>query len=302
VPGQSAGGIVHAISDEALARAAVEAEFGSHAEPLLSLLRPSLRMVDHHDTAEEAPVRLGGPGVLPAGAPWPTWDDRPLTFLAAIDCAAVHRLLPESPLPASGTLTAWVHLDMENGIPLHLEGGPTPRHHGASRLMHHPTGLALHEQVPPQCNRLVTTTRSRTLHLVRDVMWPIGIFELPRRAPSAGLTEAHIDFAMNLMERAAAADADTSFRNRIGGWPSLYNAEWEVALVDAGIVTDRGQPDFAASGAERVMADALQAWLPFLQLDADLDAGWNWFFDGVLVFMGKADTPIEDAMAYCSRQ
>jgi hypothetical protein len=292
---------MHAMSDEAMARAAVESEFGSDAEPLLSLLRPSLRMRAHGGAAGVAPVRLGGPGVLPAGAPWPVWGDRPLTFLAAIDCASAHLLLPESPLPESGILTAWVHRDEESGSPLHLEGGATSRHPGASRLMHHPAGLALREQEPPEQIRDAAATRSRSLHLVRDVMWPIGIFELPRRAPSAGLTEEHIDFAMNLMEQ-SAADADTWIRDRIGGWPSLYSAEGAVALVDAGIVDDRGQPDFRAEGAAQVAADALWQWLPLLQLDADLDAGWNWFFDGALVFMGRADAPIDDAMAYCSRQ
>lgn len=293
---------MHAMSDETMARAAVESEFGPDAEPLLTLLRPSLRMVDHDGAAEGAPVRLGGPGVLPADARWPVWGDRPLTFLAAIDCAAVHVLLPESPLPESGTLTAWVHRDEESGSPLHLEGGATSRHPGASRLMHHPAGVELRDREPPEHIRDRSTPRRRSLHLVRDVTWPMGIFELPRRAPSVGLTEAHIRFAMSLMERAAAVDADTWIWDRIGGWPSLYFAEEAVALVDAGLVDDRGGPDFKAEGAEQVMAGALRQWRPLVQLDADLEAGWNWFFDGVLVFMARAGAPIDDAIAFCSRQ
>jgi hypothetical protein len=47
-------------------------------------------------------LRLGGPPVMPPGAPWPmTPDGRPLSFVAALDFAAVP---PTPPLPEAGVL------------------------------------------------------------------------------------------------------------------------------------------------------------------------------------------------------
>lgn len=287
------------LQNEDEVRRAVQSAFGADASPLLSLLRPSLRMTGNDGDPADAAVRLGGPGVLRADESWPTWNDQPLTFLAAVDCAAVAARFPESPLPRSGIVTAWVHRGPEYGAPEHLMGGASV-HRDASRLVHIPDGVDLREVQPPE--EVADATRSvRFPRLFRDVMWPINLFELTSDA-RLGLTRDHVDFADELEEAHAEIDPGGYDRSRIGGWPTLFNAAKTVALIDAGVVESRGRPDYRAEGAEAVMADADASWRPLLQLDADPDMGWNWFLDGVLMFLARPDDGPSDAIAFCSRQ
>ncbi len=55
------------------------------------------------------PSRIGGPALLPPGQEWPhKLDGRPLSFLAALDLAALGAF---APLPTSGTLLVYIDFD-----------------------------------------------------------------------------------------------------------------------------------------------------------------------------------------------
>lgn len=279
-------------------RGVVSAALGpSQAEGLLALLRPSLRMVGGDGTSHG--VRLGGPGLLEPGTSWPEWNGRPLTFLAEIDCAAIHALLPESGLPSSGTLTAWVHRTEELGAPEHLLGGATARHPGASRLHHHPAGTQLRTVDPPA--ETLDAATERTPRLVRDVMWPVAPHELSDRS-QLGLTEMHLRVVGVLQQLALERDPDSMTASRIGGWPTLHGAATAAALVRAGIVDDRGGPDHRSPEADAVRAGADAVWHPLVQLGAAPENGWNWFLDGVLMFLARRGDAVGEAVAYCGRQ
>lgn len=58
------------------------------------------------------PIRvgwLGGPPVLPAGAPWPAWAGHgPLAHVATLDCARLHPALPPALAAASFPADGWL--------------------------------------------------------------------------------------------------------------------------------------------------------------------------------------------------
>ena len=59
----------------------------------------------------DGPSRIGGPPLLPPDQEWPrTADDRPLSFVAALDLAALGAC---APLPPSGTLLVYCDVEFE---------------------------------------------------------------------------------------------------------------------------------------------------------------------------------------------
>ncbi|WP_157963791.1 DUF1963 domain-containing protein [Actinocorallia populi] len=87
-----------------LVEAADKAPLPPAAHQALGLLRPSLSLTPAEGEGSGG-TRFGGLPPLPAEAEWPTFDGRPLTFLAQLDCAALHPLLGDDwPLPHDGLL------------------------------------------------------------------------------------------------------------------------------------------------------------------------------------------------------
>src|SRR5688500_6870964 len=59
----------------------------------------------------DGPSRIGGSPLLPSDQEWPrTADDRPLSFVAALDLAALGAC---APLPPSGTLLVYCDVEFE---------------------------------------------------------------------------------------------------------------------------------------------------------------------------------------------
>lgn len=91
-------------SIEALRSLAREYLAPDAAEQWLSLLRPGARLAVATDL-DNIVGRLGGLPQLPADVEWPSWEGHgPLSFIAAVDCAALPAASVDIPLPAQGTL------------------------------------------------------------------------------------------------------------------------------------------------------------------------------------------------------
>ena len=77
---------------------------GDVAARWLRLLRPAAALRKASPGARVAAVLGGEPG-LPDWAEWPVWEDHgPLSFIAAIDCAALAAVPLDIALPVAGTM------------------------------------------------------------------------------------------------------------------------------------------------------------------------------------------------------
>lgn len=75
-------------------------------------------------TAKVGASRFGGWPDLPAGVAWPTWQGRPMAFLAQVDLAQVAAAEPEVRLPARGLLSFFVGCLADTYL---KDGDPRPR-------------------------------------------------------------------------------------------------------------------------------------------------------------------------------
>jgi uncharacterized protein YwqG len=86
----------------------VKKGLADHADGLLNLVEPSVRLETRVVAEDEIPVgssKLGGSPDLPAGFRWPAFGDQPLSFVAQVNLAEVHRLPGAEVLPGSGLLS-----------------------------------------------------------------------------------------------------------------------------------------------------------------------------------------------------
>lgn len=122
-------------------RAAVEAAgLGDHADRLVDLLRPSVRLLPDLDAAPTG-SRLGGLPELPPDVDWPTHHGEPLSLVAHLDLA---ELAPyaAADLPGAGTLSFFYDVDSQ-------PWGFDPDDRGASAVLYTPSATLVEERDPP---------------------------------------------------------------------------------------------------------------------------------------------------------
>lgn len=98
-------------------QAATKAGVEAHAEELFRWQRPAIRLRadEYEDPLEVGASKLGGLPDLPLGVPWPSWNDRPLTFVAQFQLAELAPYDTEGALPKSGILSFFYDPDLEAG-------------------------------------------------------------------------------------------------------------------------------------------------------------------------------------------
>jgi uncharacterized protein YwqG len=88
---------------------------GTIAEPLFSLLRPSIRLWPRPDGGDPLASRFGGMPAVPAGFAWPFAHKEPMWFLAQINCADLGGTASALGLPGKGLLAFFGDHDDVNG-------------------------------------------------------------------------------------------------------------------------------------------------------------------------------------------
>jgi uncharacterized protein YwqG len=230
------------------------------------LYRPAL----HLRPAEKPGFsRLGGLPAMPADAPWPEWKGKPLAFLAQIDLAELHPVMP-SFLPPGGRL--FFFYDQEQGA-----WGFDPEDLGAWRVLYFPSS-------PTGSPRRAPAGLDPSF-----VFKPLPV--KPQRIDLLPSLER-----LSLTEHDWRADDDVYFVLRNGAFRGLTHhqmlgfptpvqddeMELECQLASHGI--DVGTPE----GYEDPRAAPLRAgaadWRLLLQLDSDDELGWMWGDVGTLYF------------------
>jgi len=242
-------------------------------EAILALVRPALRLGPDGAAA----VRFGGTPLLPAGAPWPTWNGRPLDFLCAVDFGELAAVLKVPGLPTEGQAALYY----ASAIP--RPWGDEPGQRDGWRLL---TG-DLVEAEPPEGT---VSYPSRTLRAA-----PLLSLPAPQE-PVLRQLENTYSGTLQVYEQLHAAWLqhtwpDDTPAHQIGGWPALVQGP----LDPGGRRTSEERAPGTSSSSGDDEGAAAEDWDLLLQLDSDPGLDWHWGDPGRVYVSICRDQPLHDA-------
>lgn len=253
-----------------------------HVPTLLAAVLPSVRLrVDGgHPDPEVARTRLGGRPLMPADAAWPaTADDRPLSFIAHIDCAEVVPLLPDGPLPADGLLSFFYEGDEQQAWGF----DPTQADHWAVSYTPTDTEVALRDF--PQA--LTSYGRYSAGALTCSTEWTFP--------PVESLTVDALDLPNpwhpygDVLGDSSHLSDEEYLTHRLLGHPDPVQGDMqlECQLTSQGLYT--GDGDYRTTPGFKALAEGADAWRLLLQVDSAENLGMMWGDVGRLYYWMHQD-------------
>lgn len=216
----------------------------------------------------EPVARLGGQPRLPAGLAWPASPSRPMSFVAELDLAALHRAAPKAApaLPREGRLLLFY--DVEE-----LRGGYERGDGAFFRLLH-----------------LKDAGRPRPA--------PKGAMVFPERILGAQAArvlpdEEGLGGGKALGERAAEAYSELALAlapepdHRVGGHPAWIQSDDREYAAVAAIGGSMATPEQAQASRARLAPGAAAEWNLLWQFDSDDEAGFMWGDVGRLYLLAR---------------
>jgi len=248
------------------------------ADRWLRLLRPAA-VLRHAARGDRAAGVLGGNPRLPDYAEWPSWDGHgPLSFVAAVDCAALAAVPLDIALPSSGTLLFFYFDGRYDNYQATVGYWDPDTSAGARTLYMGPGGHA-----SPRASPGGIRPYARVGLAVEPVV-TFPALEHPDlqaafMAPGEDL-RAFLDHPVNGAAFAEALAGRTAGpRHQVGGYPDPVQGpvEWEVAMAALG---GRDPHD------SRVAAEQAR-WTLLAQVDTDDRAGMMWGDCGTLYWLAR---------------
>ncbi|MBO2007615.1 YwqG family protein [Hymenobacter negativus] len=268
-------------------QAAVEAEgLGAFWPRLAPYCRPSIRVLPQAGPAVPLPVgasHLGGAPDLPAEAVWPSWEGRPLSFVAQLNLAELAGYEAAAELPKTGILSFFYDAQEQ-------PWGYNPDHRGRAAVLYHEATAALAPRPQPD-----------GLSMDAYTAFPVAPLLFASEMTLPDPWEDDIDLA----EDETTEDQRTAFwrllhrhgdgTSRLFGTPDAIQGpiRQQCALVSRGI--SFGSPEamqqtrealgFGEAEVETWREQAATDWVVLLQLDSHEDeANMMWEDMGRLYF------------------
>lgn len=217
------------------------------------MLRPTIGFV-RSDAAGVS--RFGGHAVLPGGRSWPTWNGRPLQFLALIDLAGLAGLPSDLALPSMGTLS--VFFDHEE-----QPWGFRPEDQGGCQVFYDPSGATMTIEHPAGVDAFTAVSVAPRAGMSVPHPWEEGVDALGEEAS---------DLVFAVLED-LDGDGDR-VDHRLGGWPSIIQSPiWLECQLTANGVDTGGPAGYQGDRVEALRAGAAD-WQLLLQVDSDEASGW----------------------------
>lgn len=208
--------------------------------------------------------KFGGIPDVPAGFDWPQFKEQPLTFLAQLNCAELHRIQPNLPLPSNGMLYFFADAAMET-TPDELNGSSARPLVFANNAVGLSPTEAPGEQTQllpefPMDFALVSTLPDRETEECRAMQ--LSADELER------YTELHSELT---------TESGTPW-HQFGGYPTNIQGDVRIEFD--------WTPDTAPGGgaAQSVKTTPVGEWQLLLQLDSDDDLNVMWGDAGTIYF------------------
>jgi uncharacterized protein YwqG len=242
------------------------------AERWIGLLRPGIRL----DTGDDAPGvvvgYLGGTPRMPADMPWPEWPGHgPLSFIAAVDCAALPAFATEVGWPDSGTLLFFYfegRYDDAEALVIFTD----PQSQAGARVLYVPAATATSPRaVPEGLTPYVEVPLRGSVAVTAPSYDHISVYDaFPEIDDSDEHPVADDDFV-------DALDLGYQVGHQLGGYalPVQGPVEFEVAQVALG-GADWDSPELGVEA---------RRWRLLAQIDSDSRAGMTWGDVGMLYWL-----------------
>ncbi len=252
------------------------------AERWIGLLRPSLRLEKATGTStgsetsrgtgtESVVGRLGGLPELPASQEWPVWEGHgPLSFVAALDCAALPSPALDIALPSDGTL-AFFYFDGQLDDGCAVVAPDEPDSWAGARVLYIPADVPVAEraapaEIQPYPEVPVTARVEATAPFPEHPVMHREFARLPEDHPLHGE-----EFADALWDHCQGTE------HRIGGHATPVQGEVEFEVARGAL----GGPPW---DDPRIDEEALR-WVLLAQFDSDDDADMMWGDCGALYWL-----------------
>lgn len=240
--------------------------------------------------------RLGGWPDLPPALEWPTWQSRPMAFLAQLDLAQAQAVEPRLRLPATGVLSFFLACTHET---YQKDGDPRPRYlvdvmagtesgsAEAWRVLYHPDASGLERRAYP-------FAPYPELFQPCAITYSRGGLALPDEQTAAysllteAMTQSQRDDYNELLGLLKSDDAHPV--EQLMGYPQLLQCtppELMCELSARG--ADPWQHPEPASQAYKELARTSCEWTLLLQLTSHADADFCWGDAGHLYFYGDRE-------------
>ncbi|MFF4353251.1 YwqG family protein [Streptomyces sp. NPDC001530] len=251
------------------------------AERWLNLLRPGVRLeaTAHGSAAAAHDVvgQLGGLPKLPADVHWPVWAAHgPLSFIAAIDCAALPADALDIDLPADGTLL-FFYFDgqLDDGEALVLAEDRDSW--AGARVLHIPAGETVMEHTAPgglQPYPVVPLTAR--VEMTAAEPWHPRIREAFAPGAPLGQRYNHPVCAQEFLN--ALWDFGDAIGHQIGGHARSVQNPVEIETAEASL-------DGEVSWEDPRLSEEAGNWVLLAQFDSEDAADMMWGDSGALYWL-----------------
>lgn len=273
-----------------------------------------------HGPSTGGRTRLGGVPLLDPGTRWPTWNGRPLSLLAVVDCAEV-TAFGAVDLPRTGHLNFFYDFlnfrddvvqgepgfDIFDGLAHTRTDGWRVVHSSADATEAEPPDEALHfPERPMTCTHTAFTIgyAADAGYLPADEFQSIDDFEDypfddadedefesggPVLEPPPG-TQNRLNALTTAWEDLPSVGPRPGDEplHKIGGFPDWIQGPlwYATQMASNGVRLDSGEPDpHAAEPRAAEVLPATPEWRLLLQLDTDSELDWGWGDGGRLYFL-----------------
>jgi len=262
------------------------------ARKLGTLALPAVRLSSRRVAQEsDVPIgasRLGGRPDLKPGFSWPSWKDRPLSFVGQVNLADVARYPFCSRLPPSGLLSFFYDQDQQTW-------GFDPKDRGSWLVHFEPDPSLLERCAPPEGASSPSAFPASTLE-------PSEVQTLPavdsQLVSDLGLRPEELDAYSQVLDQAAEQRPPGAAHQLLGhSSPVQGDMQLECQLVSHGLYCG-DQTGYTDPRAQALKAGA-KNWRLLMQIDTDDDGGMMWGDCGRLYFWMTDDALQRRAFDEC---
>jgi uncharacterized protein YwqG len=244
--------------------ALVEGGLEDHADALLGLIEPSVRLEPRATPEQEIPLgssKLGGRPDVPPGFSWPTFRGRPQSFIAQVNLSEVHALPGGAVLPSSGLLSFFY--DSEQSV-----WGFDPKDRAGWAVLHSPAEVSV--QRAPFPASLPEHARYAPSLLAPRLESTFAPWE------SSDLVALGLSFDQAGVYSDAIPEPESELIHRLLGHPDPIQGDMQLEAQLAFHGLNCGDPSGYQDPRAESLGRGATDWRLLLQIDSDDDARMMW--------------------------